>query len=57
MTKKERSMTEVRLLRKDRAIEPTNGSAGLLTQMPGQATTVTAAAEATGGIGAGNFIQ
>lgn len=39
------------------AIEPTTGSAGLQTQVPGNPTTVTAAAEATGGINAGNFIQ
>lgn len=38
-------------------VETTTGSAGLQTQVPGQSTTVTAAAEATGGIGAGNFIQ
>lgn len=33
------------------------GSAGLETQVPGSATTVSAAAGATGGIGAGNFIE
>lgn len=36
--------------------DPSAGSAGLQTQVPGSAATVTAAAEATGGIGAGNFI-
>lgn len=35
----------------------TNGSAGLTTQLPGQTATVTTAAEATGGISAGNFIE
>ena len=33
------------------------GSAGLNTQVPGKPATVTAAAEATGGINAGNFIE
>ncbi|MCM1505348.1 MAG: hypothetical protein NC127_09145, partial [Muribaculum sp.] len=33
------------------------GTAGLNTQVPGEATTVSAAAEATGGIAAGNFIE
>jgi len=39
------------------AVETTNGSTGLQTQVPGQATTVTGAAEATGGLAAGNFVQ
>lgn len=39
------------------AIEATNGTAGLQTQVPGQPVTVSAAAEATGGLAAGNFIQ
>lgn len=38
-------------------IEPTTGSAGLATQVPGNPTTVSAAAEATGGVAAGNFIR
>ncbi len=38
-------------------IEPTTGTAGLPTQAPGNPTTVSAAAEATDGISAGNFIQ
>lgn len=38
-------------------VQPAPGSAGLNTQMPGQATTVSAAAGATGGIGGDNFIQ
>lgn len=38
-------------------ITPDPGSVGLETQLPGQATTVSVAAEATGGIAAGNFIQ
>ncbi len=33
------------------------GSVGLKTQVSGQATTVSAAADATGGVGAGNFIE
>ena len=33
------------------------GTAGLNTQVPGEATTVSATAEATGGIAAGNFIE
>lgn len=33
------------------------GHAGLQTQVPGEATTVSAAATATGGIGAGHFIE
>lgn len=33
------------------------GSAGLNTQVPGQAATVSGAAEATGGIGAGHFVE
>ena len=35
----------------------TNGTAGLPTQVPGQPATVSGAAEATGGINAGNFID
>lgn len=38
-------------------IEPTTGTAGLPTQAPGNPATVSAAAEATDGISAGNFIQ
>lgn len=38
-------------------ITPSKGSVGLSTQIPGQATTVSAAANATGGVGAGNFIE
>lgn len=48
-------MSEVKL--NPSGVETTSGSAGLQTQVPGQATTVTTAAEATGGVGAGNFIQ
>ena len=33
------------------------GHAGLPTQVAGEATTVSAAATATGGVGAGNFIE
>lgn len=38
-------------------LTPATGTAGLSTQVPGQATTVSGAAAATGGLGAGNFIQ
>lgn len=38
-------------------IEPTTGTAGLPTQAPGNPVTVSGAAEATGGISAGNLIQ
>lgn len=37
--------------------DPTNGSAGVQSQLPGQATTVSGVAGSTGGIGAGNLIQ
>ena len=37
--------------------QPSPGSAGAPTQVPGQATTVSGAAEATGGVDGGNFIQ
>lgn len=36
--------------------QPTTGTAGVQTQMPGESTTVSGAASATGGVGAGNFI-
>lgn len=38
-------------------IQTTTGTSGKMTQVPGGATTVSAAAEATGGIAAGNFID
>lgn len=41
----------------DATLSTKPGTAGLNTQVPGQATTISGAAEATGGIGAGNFIQ
>lgn len=37
-------------------VTPTTGTAGAETQLPGKSTTVSNAAGATGGIGAGNFI-
>ncbi|MGM9694759.1 MAG: hypothetical protein ACI3YC_07105 [Alloprevotella sp.] len=37
--------------------DPTNGSAGVQSQLPGQATTVSGVAGSTGGIDAGNLIQ
>ena len=39
------------------APETRPGTAGLQTQVPGHAATVSNAAEATGGIGAGNFVE
>ena len=38
-------------------LNPVAGTAGVKTQVPGAATTVTAAAEATGGVGAGTLIE
>jgi len=38
-------------------VEPTNGSAGLKSQVGNQPTTVSGAAEATGGLEAGHFIE
>lgn len=39
------------------SVEATGGTAGLKTQVPGQPATVTGAAEATGGVGAGQFVE
>lgn len=39
------------------AVKPTRGSAGLRTQVAGQATTVSNVAAATGGIGRGKLIE
>ncbi len=39
------------------AAAPTAGTVGLETQLPGKTTTVTQAADSTGGIAAGNFIE
>jgi len=38
-------------------IKPTKGSAGLKTQLAGQATTVSNVSAATGGVGRGKFIE
>lgn len=38
-------------------IDPANGTAGLATQIHGNAASVSAAAEATGGVAAGNFVR
>ena len=38
-------------------IQPTKGSAGLKTQLAGQATTVSNVSAATGGIGRGKFVE
>lgn len=50
-------ITENVQMKSDAAITPSKGSAGLETQVSGQATTVSNAANATGGVGAGNFIE
>lgn len=39
------------------AVNPTVGSAGLATQVPGQSNTVSGLANATGGIAAGNLVE
>lgn len=49
--------TETIQMKEQPAITPSNGSVGLETQVAGQATTVSNAANATGGVGAGNFIE
>lgn len=41
----------------ERPLEPTKGSAGLKTQLPGCATTIGNVASATGGIGTGRAIS
>ncbi len=41
----------------DAGVAVGKGTAGLQTQVNGQASTVSAAADATGGVGAGNFIE
>lgn len=38
-------------------IQPTKGSAGLHTQLPGLATTVSNVSSSTGGIGRGKYIE
>mgnify|MGYP000793075322 CR=1 FL=1 len=38
-------------------LQPMPGTSGKNTRVPGQAATVSAAAEVTGGIAAGNFIE
>lgn len=38
-------------------MQPTKGSAGLKTQLVGQATTVSNVSAATGGIGCGRFVE
>lgn len=50
-------ITENVQMKSDAAITPSKGSAGLSTQVSGQATTVSNAANATGGVGAGNFVE
>lgn len=39
------------------AITPTPGSAGLKTQVPGQSSTVSGLADASGGIAPGNLVE
>ena len=41
----------------NKELTATSGSAGMKTQVPGEATTVSAAADATGGIAGGNLIE
>lgn len=41
----------------DTPMQPTKGSAGLKTQLAGQATTVSNVAAATGGIGRGKMVE
>lgn len=41
----------------EKPLQPTKGSAGLATQLPGSATTVGNIASATGGIAPGNIIS
>lgn len=41
----------------EKPLQPTNGSAGLATQLPGSATTVGNMASASGGIAAGNIMS
>jgi hypothetical protein len=45
------------IFKEAKAPTPCQGSAGLMTQLPGQATTVDSIAAATGGIGPGNIIE
>lgn len=45
------------IFKEAKAPMPCQGSAGLMTQLPGQATTVDGIAAATGGIGPGNIIE
>lgn len=42
---------------KNDPVTPSKGTAGVESQVPGQATTVSGVADASGGIGAGNLIQ
>lgn len=41
----------------EESLRPTKGSAGLATQVPGQATTIGNLASATGGIKPGNIVS
>jgi hypothetical protein len=45
------------IFKEAKAPTPCQGSAGLMTQLPGQATTVDGIAATTGGIGPGNIIE
>lgn len=53
----EETSTQTTVVTGGTAATTSPGSAGLPTQVSGEATTVSAAAGATGGIGAGNFIE
>lgn len=49
--------TETVTVGSGQALEPTAGTAGVNSQLPGNATTVSAVASATGGVGPGNLID
>lgn len=49
--------TETVTVGSGQALEPTAGTAGVNSQLPGNATTVSAVASATGGVGPGNLIE
>ena len=48
---------EGEVIQEVRKVKPCKGSAGLYTQLCGQATTVDGVAAASGGIGAGNLME
>lgn len=48
---------EGEVIQEVREVKPTTGSAGLQTQLSGQATTVSALSAASGGIGRGKLFE